>query len=334
MHTSSVCRTTAVLAILLVIAATGASAQSASDRELVKGIRQVEDGYLDDAVVTLEGVVRTFSEDPARRRELARAYLYLGIAHAHLDAAKPARASFREALKLNPDLKLDAEQWPPKVLRAFAAVQAELAPPPSPSPTPSAAQATPVPSPTPSPAEPAASTSPRSTDASGLTVTLDTTLGPITIALDRQKAPISVDNFLRYARAHHYEGTIFHRVIPDFMIQGGGMDSTMRERPTQKPIKNEAKNGLRNTRGTVAMARTSDPDSGTAQFFINLKDNPALDYGARGAGYAVFGEVVDGMAVVDRIARVGTTTVAPHANVPITPVVITAVHVHEPVRRF
>jgi len=159
-------------------------------------------------------------------------------------------------------------------------------------------------------------------DAAHPTVVLETTLGRIKIALDRDKAPQSVDNFLEYVRAGHYDGTIFHRVIPGFMVQGGGFDSSMKQKATRPPIKNEASNGLHNRRGTVAMARTNDPDSATSQFFINVKDNPALDYGPRNAGYAVFGEVVDGMGVVDRIVAVPTTTRAPHADVPATPIVI------------
>ena len=158
--------------------------------------------------------------------------------------------------------------------------------------------------------------------AAGPTVTLETSLGPIKIELDRDKAPETVANFLSYVRSGHYDGTVFHRVIPNFMIQGGGMDASMKEKPTRPPIKNEAANRLRNDRGTIAMARTSDPNSATAQFFINLKNNASLDYGVGGAGYAVFGRVVEGMDVVDKIATVATTTKAPHQNVPVTPVVI------------
>jgi peptidyl-prolyl cis-trans isomerase A (cyclophilin A) len=152
-----------------------------------------------------------------------------------------------------------------------------------------------------------------------------TALGTITIALNKEKAPITVDNFLKYLRAGHYDGTAFHRVIPGFMIQGGGMTPEMEERPTRPPIKNEARNGLRNSRGTVAMARTNDPDSATSQFFINVRDNHRLDFGIGGAGYAVFGEVIDGMDVVDRIVAVPTTTRGPHQNVPQVPVVLTRV---------
>jgi cyclophilin family peptidyl-prolyl cis-trans isomerase len=153
-------------------------------------------------------------------------------------------------------------------------------------------------------------------------VALETSLGTIKIALDRDKAPVTVENFLQYVRSGHYDGTIFHRVIPNFMIQGGGFDANMKQKPTRPPIKNEARNGLKNRRGTVAMARTNDPDSATSQFFINVKDNTMLDYGMRNAGYAVFGEVVEGMDVVERILAVPTTTRPPHADVPRMPVVI------------
>ncbi len=154
-------------------------------------------------------------------------------------------------------------------------------------------------------------------------VVLDTSMGVIKIELNRAKAPVSVDNFLAYVKAKHYDGTIFHRVIPGFMIQGGGMDPTMTEKPTNPPIKNEAKNGLRNERGSIAMARTNAPDSATSQFFINVKYNSNLNYGeGPGAGYAVFGRVVEGMEVVDRIVSVRTTRKGPHSDVPATPVVI------------
>jgi cyclophilin family peptidyl-prolyl cis-trans isomerase len=156
----------------------------------------------------------------------------------------------------------------------------------------------------------------------GPVVVLDTALGKITIGLYKDKAPITVDNFLKYVRSGHYDGTVFHRVMPGFMIQAGGMDPDMTERPTRPPVKNEAKKGLHNKRGTLAMARTSDPDSATAQFFINVKDNFNLDYGVAGAGYAVFGEVIGGMDVADKIVNVPTTTKGTHQNVPVTPVVI------------
>jgi peptidyl-prolyl cis-trans isomerase A (cyclophilin A) len=153
-------------------------------------------------------------------------------------------------------------------------------------------------------------------------VVLETSMGRIRIALDKEKAPLSVDNFLKYVRARHYDGTIFHRVIPAFMVQGGGFTSDMTEKPTRPPVRNEARNGLRNSRGTVAMARTNAPNSATAQFFINVKDNHRLDFGIGGAGYAVFGEVIEGMDVADRIVAVPTTTRGGMADVPVTPVIL------------
>jgi cyclophilin family peptidyl-prolyl cis-trans isomerase len=155
-------------------------------------------------------------------------------------------------------------------------------------------------------------------------VALETSLGKIVIALNKEKAPISVDNFLKYVRAGHYDGTIFHRVIPGFMVQGGGFEPDMSQRvmTLRSPIKNEARNGLRNLRGTIAMARTNDPDSATAQFFISVKDNASLDFGIAGAGYAVFGEVLEGMDVVDRIVRVPTTSKGQFQNVPQAPILI------------
>ena len=168
---------------------------------------------------------------------------------------------------------------------------------------------------------PAASPTPKPLP-NGPVVSLETAFGTIKIALDKEKAPITVDNFIKYVRAGHYDGTIFHRVIPDFMIQGGGFEEDMTERPTRPAIRNEGSNGLRNLRGTVAMARTNAPDSATAQFFINLRDNPSLDYGIRGAGYAVFGEVIEGMDVVDKIVGVPTITKGIYQNVPAMPVMI------------
>jgi peptidyl-prolyl cis-trans isomerase A (cyclophilin A) len=155
-------------------------------------------------------------------------------------------------------------------------------------------------------------------------VRLDTSLGPIVIELDAAKAPKSVANFVEYVQAGHYDGTIFHRVIPDFMIQGGGFTPEMQQKPTRAPIPLESRNGLGNVRGSVAMARTMDPNSATAQFFINIKDNAFLDAAnARdGQGYAVFGKVVSGMEVVDKIWAVPTTSKGPHQNVPVTPVLI------------
>jgi cyclophilin family peptidyl-prolyl cis-trans isomerase len=147
-------------------------------------------------------------------------------------------------------------------------------------------------------------------------------LGTITLVLWPDKSPLSVANFLEYLRSGHYDGTIFHRVIPDFMIQGGGLTPEMEEKPSRPPIRNEARNGARNSRGTVAMARTSDPNSATDQFFINVRDNHSLDFGMRGAGYAVFGEVIDGMDVVDAIVATPTTRRGQHENTPTRPVII------------
>jgi peptidyl-prolyl cis-trans isomerase A (cyclophilin A) len=151
-------------------------------------------------------------------------------------------------------------------------------------------------------------------------VELDTSVGPITIELDREKAPITVDNFLKYVDAHFYDNTIFHRVIPDFMIQGGGMTDALDEKPTRDPIKNESRNGLSNRRGTIAMARRNDPNSATAQFFINLVDNPNLD--TYGGGYTVFGKVTSGMNTVDAIAKVQTGNKNGLENVPVKPVYV------------
>lgn len=156
-------------------------------------------------------------------------------------------------------------------------------------------------------------------------VVLETNKGNIIISLNPEKAPITVENFLSYVKSGHYNGLIFHRVIPDFMIQGGGYDMAMRERPTRPPIKNEANNGLKNVRGTIAMARTNEIHSATAQFFINLVDNDFLDYKndtPQGYGYAVFGEVVSGMDVVDAIAKIPTRRLGVHEDVPQIPVLI------------
>jgi len=156
-------------------------------------------------------------------------------------------------------------------------------------------------------------------------VKLATSAGDIVIELDAEKAPKTVDNFLKYVKAGHYNGTIFHRVIPTFMIQGGGMTADMKEKPTRAPIGLESRNGLSNVRGSVAMARTGDPNSATSQFFINVNDNDRLDAAnARdGNGYAVFGKVVSGMEVVDKIRAVPTGSKGPHNDVPDTPITIT-----------
>ena len=160
------------------------------------------------------------------------------------------------------------------------------------------------------------------------TVELQTGQGVITIEFDAAKAPKTVENFLKYAKDGHYNNTIFHRVIPGFMIQGGGFDKEMKEKPTGAPLINEGKNGLKNLRGTIAMARRTDPNSATAQFFINHKDNPSLDYPQPdGAGYAVFGKVTKGIEVVDKIAQVPTGNRGMHQNVPVTPVVIESVKI-------
>ena len=154
-------------------------------------------------------------------------------------------------------------------------------------------------------------------------VTLKTSEGTIVVELEADKAPASTQNFLQYVQDKHYDGTVFHRVIPNFMIQGGGFTTDMKQKGVRAPIGNEAKNGLRNARGTLAMARTGDPHSATAQFFINHKDNVFLDYpGQDGWGYAVFGKVVSGMEVVDKIARVPTGRVGPFSDVPQKPVLI------------
>lgn len=153
-------------------------------------------------------------------------------------------------------------------------------------------------------------------------VRLTTTLGDIELKLNAEKAPITTANFLQYVDRGHYDGLIFHRVIPGFMIQGGGFTPEMEQVDTDAPIQNESDNGLSNTRGSIAMARTRDPHSATAQFFINTVDNPRLDGSARRPGYTVFGQVVKGMDTVDRISAVQTGRKGMHGDVPLTPVVI------------
>lgn len=159
-----------------------------------------------------------------------------------------------------------------------------------------------------------------------LRVTLKTNLGDVVLALDSTKAPVTVENFLTYVKEGHYDGTIFHRVIRGFMAQGGGFTEKFQQKQTHSPIKNEADNGLKNKRGTIAMARTSDPHSATAQFFINYTDNHFLDYKSstpQGWGYTVFGEVVEGMNVVDQMANIPTGPGGPMpSDVPKTPVLI------------
>lgn len=166
------------------------------------------------------------------------------------------------------------------------------------------------------------------------TAILHTSVGDITLELYADRAPISVENFIHYANGGFYDGTIFHRVISHFMIQGGGFTADMQQKPTDEPILNEASNGLSNTRGTIAMARTGHPHSATSQFFINVQDNQNLNYtgdsSSRAWGYAVFGTVTAGMDVVDAIRLVETTTIPPYADVPKTPVLIERVEIVAP----
>ncbi len=159
-------------------------------------------------------------------------------------------------------------------------------------------------------------------------VVMETSKGPFTIELYPDKAPETVKNFLAYVDAGFYDGTIFHRVIPKFMIQGGGFTPDMQQKSTRPPVKTESDNGLKNLRGTIAMARTQDPNSATAQFFINSADNAFLNFTAKtvqGWGYAVFGKVVQGMEVVDEISKVKTGAKGMHRDVPVEPVTITSV---------
>jgi cyclophilin family peptidyl-prolyl cis-trans isomerase len=160
-------------------------------------------------------------------------------------------------------------------------------------------------------------------------ITIKTNHGDISVELFDNEAPISCENFRQYARDGHYAGTVFHRVIPNFMIQGGGMDENMTSKPTRDPIKNEADNGVSNKRGTLAMARTMVVDSATSQFFINLRDNDFLDHGTRDFGYAVFGQVTDGMDVVDAIAAVPTGSRGGHQDVPVDAVEIVEITIDE-----
>ena len=153
-------------------------------------------------------------------------------------------------------------------------------------------------------------------------IILSTGFGEVTIELYDAEAPISVQNFLQYVEDGFFDGTIFHRVVPDFVLQGGGFTADMKQKKTRPPIKNEAENGLKNKRGTLSMARTQEIDSATSQFFINLKDNDFLDHGTRDFGYAVFAKVTDGMEIIDRIAQVATGNHGMHQDVPLEPVVI------------
>ena len=169
----------------------------------------------------------------------------------------------------------------------------------------------------------AAAVVPVSAAAADPQVDVKTSLGSFRVELYPAKAPKTVENFLQYVKSGHYNGTVFHRVIPGFMIQGGGMTADMSQKPTRPPIPIESKNGLKNDRGTLAMARTNDPNSATAQFFVNVNDNAFLNYpGQDGHGYAVFGKVVSGMDVVNKIVAVQTGNHGMHQNVPVTPVVI------------
>ena len=168
-----------------------------------------------------------------------------------------------------------------------------------------------------------ASAQPTSPGTAAPRVKLETSLGVIMLELDAQKAPKTVANFVQYVKDKHYDGTVFHRVIDGFMIQGGGFTADMQQKPTKAPIALEAKNGLKNDTYTIAMARTGNPNSATSQFFINVKDNAMLNAPSPdGHGYAVFGKVVEGTAVVDKIKAVATGNKGPHQNVPTTPVTI------------
>ena len=163
-------------------------------------------------------------------------------------------------------------------------------------------------------------------------VVIETSMGDITVELDQGKAPISVENFLGYVSDGFYDGTIFHRVIPNFMVQGGGFTPDMEKKPTRDPIQNEADNGLKNRNGTLAMARTPEINSATAQFFINVKDNSFLDHKGKSAqdyGYAVFARVTEGMDVVNKIKGVKTTTAGPNSDVPAEPILIKSIRVQE-----
>lgn len=167
-------------------------------------------------------------------------------------------------------------------------------------------------------------------DATNPVVQLRTSMGAITLELYRKESPKTTANFLAYAKTKHFDGTLFHRVIPNFMIQGGGLTRDLKEKETNPPIVNEAGNGLSNLLGTLSMARTDDPNSATDQFFINLKDNKFLDKSKSSDGYAVFGKVIQGMGVVNQIAAAKTATRGMHEAVPVVPVVIQAVTVLQP----
>jgi cyclophilin family peptidyl-prolyl cis-trans isomerase len=186
--------------------------------------------------------------------------------------------------------------------------------------------------PAPSAAAPAAKEGAKMETGKNPIVVISTSMGDIEAELYADKAPETVKNFLSYAESGHYDGTVFHRVIKGFMIQGGGMTADMNQKPTKAPIKNEADNGLKNTNGTLAMARTGVVDSATSQFFINVKDNAFLDHKSKtpqGYGYAVFGKVIKGMDVVQKIENVDTTSKGMHQDVPVQPVTIKSVTVKQ-----
>ena len=161
-------------------------------------------------------------------------------------------------------------------------------------------------------------------------IRFETSHGAFTVELFPKEAPLTVENFLRYVDEGHFDGTIFHRIVPGFVIQGGGLDAQFRNKRTHAPIRNEAKNGLKNTRGTLSMARTSEVDSATSQFFVNLSDNAFLDHSARDFGYAVFGRVKEGMEAVDKIAAVKTGRRQGHQDAPLEDVVIVSARRSEP----
>jgi cyclophilin family peptidyl-prolyl cis-trans isomerase len=167
-------------------------------------------------------------------------------------------------------------------------------------------------------------------EAKTVKIVMETSKGSIELELDPAKAPITVENFVKYVKKGHYDGLIFHRVIPGFMIQGGGFTPDMNQKAVDAPIAIESKNGLKNARGSIAMARTSNPNSATSQFFINVKDNANLDYPSfDGYGYAVFGKVTKGLDICDAIVSVPTKQVGPHGDVPVEPIVIKSVKVSE-----
>lgn len=171
-----------------------------------------------------------------------------------------------------------------------------------------------------------------STEIKNTMITIKTNMGDIQLELDAENAPLSTANFIQYAKDGHYDGVIFHRVIPNFMVQGGGFDAAMQQKPTRQPVVNEANNGLKNDKYTVAMARTQDPHSASAQFFINTKDNDFLNFSSEttsGWGYAVFGKVTAGMDIVDAIEKVETGQVGPYSDVPKESVIIESVTVAE-----